>query len=32
MTVAAATFQSYQAIGNAEDVSDLIFDVSPLGF
>jgi hypothetical protein len=29
MTVAAATYQSYQVVGNAEDVSDLIFDISP---
>ncbi len=30
MTVAAATYQSYQAVGNAEDVSELIFDISPM--
>ncbi len=29
MTVATNTYQSYQVIGNAEDVSDLIFDISP---
>jgi uncharacterized protein DUF5309 len=30
MTVASNTFQTFQAIGNAEDVSDLIFDISPM--
>lgn len=29
MAVPAATFQTYQQIGRAEDVSDLIFDISP---
>lgn len=29
MAVPAATFQTYQAIGNKEDVSDLIFNISP---
>lgn len=30
MGVATNTFQTFQAIGNAEDVSDLIFDISPM--
>lgn len=29
MAVPQGTFQSYQAIGNREDLSDVIFDVSP---
>lgn len=29
MTVPSGTFQTYQAIGNKEDVSDLIFNISP---
>lgn len=29
MTAPAGTFQTYQAIGNREDLSDIIFDISP---
>jgi len=29
MTVPAGTFQSFQAIGNREDLEDVIWDVSP---
>src|SRR5688572_20672341 len=29
MTVPAGTFQTHQAVGNKEDVSDIIWDISP---
>lgn len=29
MAVPTGTFQTYQAIGNREDLSDIIFDISP---
>lgn len=29
MTVPTGTFQTYQAIGNREDLSDIIYDISP---
>lgn len=29
MTVPAGTFQSFQAVGNAEDFEDLIYDITP---
>lgn len=31
MTVPAGTFQTYQAKGIREDLSDLIFNISPTG-
>lgn len=31
MAAPAGTFQTYQAIGNREDLSDIIFDISPTG-
>lgn len=30
MTVPTNTFQTYQAIGNREDLSDIIYDISPI--
>ena len=29
MAVPTGTFQTYQAIGNREDLSDVIWDISP---
>lgn len=29
MTVPAGTFQTYQAVGNREDLADIIYDISP---
>lgn len=31
MTVVAGTFQAFQAIGNREDLEDLIYNISPTG-
>ena len=31
MTVLAGTFQAFQAIGNREDLSDFIYNISPTG-
>ncbi len=31
MTNPDGTFQTYQAIGNREDLSDMIFNISPTG-
>lgn len=32
MSVPTRTVTHYDTVGNAEDVSDLIFDISPTGF
>ena len=32
MTVPSGTFQTYQAIGNREDLTDIIYNVAPTGF
>lgn len=31
MAAPTGTFQTYQAIGNREDLSDIIWDISPTG-
>lgn len=31
MTVAAGTAQSYQAVGDREDLEDFIYNISPVG-
>ena len=32
MTVPVATFQTHQAVGNREDLTDVIYDISPMEF
>jgi len=31
MAVPTGTFQTFQSIGNREDLSDIIYDISPTG-
>lgn len=31
MAVPSGTFQTFQAIGNREDLEDIIYDISPAG-
>lgn len=31
MTVPTATFQAFQAIGNREDLEDMIYNIAPTG-
>ncbi len=31
MPAPTGTFQTYQAVGNREDLSDIIWDISPTG-